>query len=187
MERPALHLSCVGCTGVDAVVLIGAPGSGKSSVLGSLSTLLQIDGIPFGAMESEQLSWGSPLLSARDWIPQFAAVLTMQRDAGRQLFLTAATPETADELRAIVAATGAGKLLVVFLAVSAEAVAARLEVREPDHWPEKQRLIAHARALAPSIATFGGIDLTIGTEERCAEDVAAEVYAAMRSRGVLGR
>jgi gluconate kinase len=187
LEGPALQSRCVGCTSVDAVVLIGAPGSGKSSVLGSLTTVLQIDGILFGAIESEQLSWGSPLLSARDWIPQLAAVLAMQRDAGRQTFLVAATPETADELRAIVAATEADKVLVVCLAASAETVAARLDVREPDHWPEKRRLIAHARTLAASIPTFSGIDLTIDTEERRAEDVAAEIYAAMRSGGFTGR
>lgn len=171
---------------MDAAVLIGAPGAGKSSVLGRLTTLLQIDGIPFGAIESEQFSWGSPLLSARDWLPQLATVLAMQRDAGRQRFLIAATPETAAELHAIVAATRADRVLVVCLVASPETVAARIDVREPDNWPEKQRLIAHARRLAASVPSFSGIDLSIATENLSAEDAAAEVHAVMRSKGLLG-
>ena len=43
-----------------ALVLIGAPGTGKSSVLEALMTLLEIDDVEYGAMESEQLSMGSP-------------------------------------------------------------------------------------------------------------------------------
>jgi adenylate kinase len=43
-----------------AVVLTGAPGAGKSSVLDRLATLLEIEGVEFGALESEQLGWGSP-------------------------------------------------------------------------------------------------------------------------------
>jgi hypothetical protein len=41
-----------------ALILTGSPGSGKSSVLDTLSTLLEIDGTSFGAIESEQLACG---------------------------------------------------------------------------------------------------------------------------------
>ena len=40
-----------------AVVLTGPPGAGKSSVLEKLVTLLEIERIEFGALESEQLGW----------------------------------------------------------------------------------------------------------------------------------
>ena len=46
-----------------AVLLTGAPAVGKSSVPEELATLLEIEGVEFGALESEQLGWGSPWLS----------------------------------------------------------------------------------------------------------------------------
>ena len=47
-----------------ALILTGPPGTGKLSVLEALTTLLEIDDLEFSALESEQLAWGSPWLSA---------------------------------------------------------------------------------------------------------------------------
>jgi hypothetical protein len=44
-----------------AVLLTGPPGVGKSSVLDRLVTLLEIDGVKFGGLESEQLGRGAPV------------------------------------------------------------------------------------------------------------------------------
>jgi adenylate kinase len=170
---------------VAALVLVGAPGTGKSSVLKALMTLLEIDGVNYGAIESEQLSMGSPLLRASDWTPQLEAVLALQRGADRQLFLIAATTESVDELRAVVSATHAGLVLVVCLSAPAEIVATRLADREPDRWPGKEQLIAHARGLAQSMPNLDGIDVVIDTEHRAAEDVAAQVHETMRAGRLL--
>jgi predicted ATPase len=43
---------------VCAVVITGAPGSGKSSVLDALATRLEIEGVAHGVIESEQLAEG---------------------------------------------------------------------------------------------------------------------------------
>ena len=75
-----------------ALILTGSPGAGKSSVLEALTTQLEIDGVEYSALESEQLAWGSPWLSAEQWLPLLAAVTALQRDVGRRLFLIAATP-----------------------------------------------------------------------------------------------
>ena len=45
-----------------AIVITGAPGSGKSSVAQAFTTLLDNAGIAHGAIESEQLAWGTPWL-----------------------------------------------------------------------------------------------------------------------------
>jgi shikimate kinase len=171
---------------VAALVLIGSPGAGKSSVLEALATLHDIERVDHGAIEAEMLSLGRPLLPASSWVPQLAAVLSLQREAGRRTFLISATVETAEDLAAVRKATAAELLLVVCLSASPETVAARIDAREPDRWPGKLPLIARARRLASSTSRLAGIDSTVCTEQRVAEDVAAEILEEMRHRGTLG-
>jgi broad-specificity NMP kinase len=171
---------------ISALVLIGPPGAGKSSVLDALGTLLELDGVEHGSIESEELARGFPGLSNALLVRQLAAVLSLQRRAGRTLFVVAFTAESAGELRAVVEATGAERALVVHLSAAADVLAQRLERREPDRWPGKARLIAHARELAVRVPALPGAEMRIDTAGRDAEDVAAEIVAAMRRRDMLG-
>jgi dephospho-CoA kinase len=59
-----------------AIVITGAPGSGKSSVAQAFTTLLDNAGIEHGAIESEQLAWGTPWLSEALVHEQLAVVLS---------------------------------------------------------------------------------------------------------------
>ncbi len=170
---------------VAALVVIGAPGAGKSSVLEELATLHDIHDLEHGALEAEQLSLGRPLLPASSWAAQLAAVLSLQREAGRRRFLISATVVSAGDLAAVRAATAAERLLVVCLSASPETVAARIDAREPDRWPGKAPLIERARRLALSTPGLPGVDLVIGTEQRDARDVAAEILGEMRRAGML--
>lgn len=164
-----------------ALGLTGPPGAGKSSVLEALATLLELEGREYSAFESEQLAWGSPWLDAPRWLPQLRALMALQRAAGRRLFLVAATTETSPELGGVVDAIGADRTLVVLLGAAPEVVAARVDAREPDRWPGKPCLIAHARELAVAMPRrLEGVDALIATDERDAQDIAAEV------RGLLG-
>ncbi len=171
---------------ISALILAGAPGAGKSSVLEELATLHDIEDVEHGAIEAESLSLGRPLLPASSWVAQLDAVLTLQREAGRRRFLISATCATAEELAAVRDATAAELLLVVCLRASPETVAARIDAREPDRWPGKAPLIARARRFAVSTPRLAGIDLVIDTEQRVAEEVAAEILGVMRRRGMLG-
>jgi hypothetical protein len=155
-------------------------------VLEELATLHDIEDIPYGAIEAEQLSLGRPLLPASGWVPQLDGVLSLQRQAGRSRFLISATVEMAEDLAALKAAAASELLLVVCLSASPETVAARIDAREPDHWPGKAPLVERARRLASLTPLLPGIDLVIDTEARAAKDVAAEVFEAMQSRGMLG-
>jgi hypothetical protein len=155
-------------------------------VLEELATLHEIEHVEHGALEAEQLSLGLPLLRASDWVPQLEAVLSLQRDAGRRLFLISATVECASDLAAVRTATGADALLVICLTASPQKVAERIDAREPDRWPGKAPLIERARRLARSVPLLPGVDVVIDTENREAADVATEVFATMRDRVVGG-
>jgi cytidylate kinase len=57
---------------VAALILTGAPGAGKTSALVGLAAQLDIERRAYGAIETEQLAQGSPLLRNEEWIPQLA-------------------------------------------------------------------------------------------------------------------
>jgi gluconate kinase len=166
------------------LLLIGAPGAGKSSALDALATRLEIAGVAHGAIESEELARGFPLLDASRWIAQLGVVLELQREAGRHLFLIAATVEDDEELRELRGALRADQSIAVCLAAPPELLAERLERRESDRWPGKRRLIEHARALAQSVPRLAGIEVVIDTGGRTADDVAAQILEEMRARGL---
>jgi chloramphenicol 3-O-phosphotransferase len=165
-----------------ALILTGSPGSGKSSVLDALSSLLEIDATVFAAVESEQLARGWPWLALSDALPQLAAVTSLLRAAGRDLFLAVATTETSVELQGVIEALAADRVLVVCVYAPPEVVASRIADREPDTWPGKEPLIAHARNLARSIPALAGIDVVVSTDGRSAVEVAAEVYGLLCDR-----
>lgn len=169
-----------------ALILTGAPGTGKSSVLEALSTELETQRIPFGAIESEELSRGWPWLGLQQWLPQLAAIVSLQRAAGRDTFIVVATTETERELNAVRGAIGGDRTAVVCLEACADVVARRIATREPDSWPGKAALVAHARELAEVIPRLPGIDLVLGTEDRDPGDVAAAVRRLGEEKGVFG-
>ena len=106
-----------------AIVITGAPGSGKSSVAQAFTTLLDNAGIEHGAIESEQLAWGTPWLPDSLVHEQLAAARALQRGYGRRLFVVVATTETQADLDGLLAAVGASRTLVA--ACSRRATSAR--------------------------------------------------------------
>jgi len=165
-----------------AVLLIGAPGAGKSSVLTALANLLEEEGVGFGAIELEQLTWGDPPLSPDVGATALRQILSLQRNAGRSLFLIAATPESSRELEEIIAAAGADLTVVVCLAATPDIVAARIAAREPDTWTGKQDLIERSRHLAVTVPLLEGIEATLQTAGREALNVARDVRALLPRR-----
>lgn len=168
------------------MILTGAPGSGKSAVLDALTTLLEVEGLAFGAIESEQLARGWPWLEPDQWLRHLAAVVALQRESGRETLLVVATTENEQELRAVADALAPSRPLVVCLTAPPQLVAERVARREPDEWPGKQALIEHARELADIIPSLEGIDVVISTIDRDARDVAAEIKELLTAGGILG-
>jgi chloramphenicol 3-O-phosphotransferase len=168
-----------------ALILTGAPGSGKSEVLEALSTLLEIERVPYGAIEQDELSRGWPWLRSGQWLSQLAAVIALQREIGRQNFLVTATTENEDELRGVIDTIGADRVLVVCLAAPAPVVAERVAAREPDSWPGKRGLIEHAGELADRIPSVPGIDVVLSTDGREPDEVAAEIRELLRTHRIV--
>jgi broad-specificity NMP kinase len=169
---------------VGALILSGAPGSGKTSVLAKLGTRLESEGCAFGAIETEQLAQGSPLLRNEEWIPQLAAVLCLQREIGRRLFLIVATLESEADLQGVVAAAAADKTLVVCLRADAETLAYRLDARESARWPGKKLLIEHARALTDRAPAIEGVDLVVDTDSLDCDETAAAILGALEAADI---
>ena len=168
------------------MILIGAPGAGKSSVLEALCTRLEIDEIGFGAIELEQVLRGWPWTDFDEVLLVLAPLIALQRMRGRDTFLVVATPETDDELQALIDAVGADRTLVVCLTAPAELVSARVAGREADEWPGKTELVEHSRTLAEQIPRLSRIDVRIGTVGRDARDVAAEIEQLLLDREITG-
>jgi len=166
-------------------VITGGPGTGKSSVAEALTTLLDNAGVPHGAIESEQLAWGSPWLEEEQVHAQLGEVLRMQRGYGRRLFIVVATTETEADLRALVGAIGAGRSFVVALTAAGETASARVLEREPERWAARESLAAHARVMAARIAALPGVDLVLSTEGRDEASVADALLDALRAEGML--
>ena len=161
-----------------AIVITGAPGAGKSSVAEAFTTLLDNAGAEHGAIESEQLAWGTPWLEEEQMREQLAAVVRQQRGYGRRLFVVVATTETREEVDGLLGALGVARSLVVALRAPGDVCAARVLEREPERWAARESLAEHARELASVIPGLPGVDLVLDTDGRSADDVAAELYEA---------
>jgi gluconate kinase len=160
-----------------ALLLIGSPGSGKSSVLTELRALLEADKTAYGAIESEVLAQGWPMPNCTEWLPQLEAVVTLQRQAGRHLLLVAATPETQADLDGLIRAVASDHVTVVCLTAPPDVAANRVWEREPDSWTGKPWLTEQARRLAETIPSFDRIDARVTTDGRSAKDVAIALYS----------
>lgn len=161
------------------MLITGAPGSGKTAVASALGTLLERDEVHYGGIETDQLSWGWPWLSLAECLVQLRALVELQLEAGRRLLVVVATVETPTELDAVLEAVGAGRRLVVCLSAPADVLAQRVSDREPDDWPGKAPLVAHARELAERVPRLAGIDHVLPTADRLPTDVASEVLKLM--------
>jgi adenylate kinase family enzyme len=95
-----------------AVVLIGCPGAGKSSVLVELSKVLHRDRAPHAVIESEMFDLGWPELPRAQWLAQLRSAVDELRLASNDLLLIAVTAEASDELEEAIGAIGADQTLV---------------------------------------------------------------------------
>jgi hypothetical protein len=162
-----------------AVVITGPPGAGKSSVLTALVDALSDDDIAHAAIEVEALAWAHPALPDEHWERRLRLACDLYREAGYDLLLVAQTLETDEDVAQLRAAVGADEVVLVRLQARPSTLAERIVDREPASWSGLPGLVEHARELAASMPSLGGVDLVLDTDGQRAEDVAAALRAAV--------
>jgi hypothetical protein len=116
-----------------------------------------------------------PLAQALAALPR---VVELHRDAGHDLLLATATPETQGELDALFDAVRDADVTVIRLAARPETAVARVTAREPADWPGLPRLLKTARGLGARLDGLSHVDHVIATDERAPAAVVAAVRAA---------
>ena len=164
-----------------AVVITGAPGAGKTTVLTALMGLLEADELRFAAIEVEALTWAHPWLDEDTAFDHVAYLAASFRQRDYPLLLVGATIEDTNYLRRLREALAATTVLLVRLDAPPALLQERLRRREPADWVGLPRLLDSATSLAMSIARLPDVDLALSTERADPRDVAADVRSALRA------
>ena len=154
-----------------AIIITGAPGAGKSSALTALTDLFGDEGVPHVTVEVDDLSRGHPWRDGRRHLHAFAA--------GTDLLLVAATVESPEYLRDLLAAIGCDEHLLVRLHARPETLVRRIRERETIPWSGLEAMIERTPALQEAILALPGAGLTLDSEEEAPPELAARVRKAV--------
>jgi adenylate kinase family enzyme len=167
---------------VRAVVITGAPGAGKTSVLTALMGLLEADDVRYAAVEVESLSLVHPWPDDDAAFDHLAYVAASFRRRGYGLLLVSATIENREYLRRLVDALASDEVKLVRLEAPSALLRERIARREPPEWVGLPRLLEAAGTIATNIAALPGVDVVLSTEAAEPRDVAAAVRDALHLR-----
>lgn len=161
------------------LVITGAPGSGKTSVLTALMGLLEADDVRFAAMEVESLALVHPWPDDDAAFDHLAYVAESFRRRGYpSLFLTA-TVEGPEYLRRMLDAIPSDDVMLVRLTAPPVLLRERITRREPADWVGLPRLIETLETLSNSIGALPGVALELSTEDADPRTVAAALRDAL--------
>jgi broad-specificity NMP kinase len=163
---------------VFALVLVGAPGAGKTSVAEALSDLLLGDDVRHALIETESLTAAHPPLDDEQWLAPVRAVCELYRRFGYPVLLVVATVESAAELNALLGALGADEDAVVALRAAPASLRRRIVEREPEGWSGLDALVAATERIATAVDALDGVALALSTEDEAPTAVARRVRDA---------
>lgn len=164
-----------------AIVITGAPGAGKSEVGAYLHDLLGDAGEDAAMVEVDAVERSYPAIDRDRSLSHLRMLAGSYREVGSEILIVTATIEDGAHRDAVLAATGADERMLVLLEADPETMRDRILEREPPGWSGMADLLNASRALAGSLASLPGVDVTINTEDREPADVAAEIELAYRS------
>jgi energy-coupling factor transporter ATP-binding protein EcfA2 len=163
-----------------AVVVIGPPGSGKTSVLTALHDVLIDSHVEHAVIEVEAVAWAHPPISDAQSYRHLATMCRLYEAAGCKLILVGATATSADYLAAVVAAIAADDYLVVRLEADAHTLRERIIAREPAEWSGLPQLLDAVDEIAIVGRPFEDVHLVCSTEHTSPLAVAREIRKRVR-------
>jgi len=168
-----------------ALVITGAPGAGKSEVGSYVHDLLGDAGVDAAMAEVDSLERSYPAIDRERSLSHLRMLAESYREVGSEVLIVSATVEDDDYRTDLLAAVGAEDHLLVLLEADPETMRERILDREPPGWSGLPDLLNASRSLADSMQLLDGIDVTISTEDRQPNDVAAEIELAFRTASGL--
>ena len=164
-----------------ALILVGPPGAGKSSVLTTLTGLLTEDDVRHAAVEVEALALVHPWPDDDAAFAHLEAVAHSFRERGYPLLLVGATVENPEYLQRLVDGLGPVDPFLVRLDAPVPLLRERITRREPPEWTGLQRLLDAAGALSATRAALPGVDLVLSTENVHPRAVASVIRDALKT------
>ncbi|WP_435093705.1 adenylyl-sulfate kinase [Clavibacter michiganensis] len=166
---------------IDAVILTGTVGAGKTTTMHALGAVLTARGVPHALVDMDAVSLLRPAPRTDPFQQELALrnlgdLARNYREAGARVVVVAAVVEHARDLPSYAAALGSHDPMLVRLTVDADAVRARLDARHGDY----AAALAWHRDRAPELAAIIGaaglgghaIDTTSRTPAEVAELIA---------------
>jgi hypothetical protein len=163
---------------VFAVVLSGAPGSGKTVCLEALSDALIHDEISHAAIDVDEVAWAFPYPDNAERLERLRALWESHRGAGHGLLLMVEVIESSAHLGEVLAAVGAGDHLLVRLDAGPATLRERIVAREPPGWSGLAYLLDYTERMLPSIAAVDGVHLGLDSERLGPAEIAERIRAA---------
>lgn len=163
---------------VFAVVVVGPPGSGKTSVLTALHDLLADGAVAHAVIEAEAVAWAHPPVGDGQALRHLESLCRMYEATGCELILVGATATSGEHLARILAAVGAADHLVVRLEASPATLRERIVEREPPGWSGLRGLVDGAEEIAHESGSLQEVDLVCSTEASTPLAVAGRIQRA---------
>jgi adenylylsulfate kinase len=158
---------------MNVLVISGSMGSGKTTVLGEASDLLEEAGVPHAILDLDCMATVG-VSNPREVVNRnLAGVFQNISRAGLHYFIVADAIETVDELSRLQAAMPGAAVVVCRLTAALATLERRLRVREPGM--KQDRFLARAAALQRVLDVAGLEHFTVANDGRHVTDVAREV------------
>jgi hypothetical protein len=163
---------------VFGVVVIGPPGSGKTSVLTALHDVLADREVVHAVIEVEAVAWTHPPLADEQSFRHLAGLCRAYEAAGCPLLVVGATATSEDYLAAVIEAVAADDYFVARLEADPLTLRKRIIAREPAEWSGLPRLLDAADEIAAASRSLKDVHLVCSTENASPLAVAGQIQGA---------
>jgi adenylylsulfate kinase-like enzyme len=163
---------------VFAVIVTGAPGSGKTVTATALSDALIVAEVEHASGDVDELAWSFPFPDLAGRCAHLRVWAAAHRAAGRDLLLVAEVIESQEHLGDVLSAVGADDHLLVRLDAPVATMRERIVEREPPGWFGLEHLVGEVEPLERSLDGLDGVHLTLDTERLSLAEVVERIRKA---------